>query len=132
MATHPFEDATVRAFVVPAKRDRYAAALGSPKKRKAFLDGLNHCHDFDERYATELPSTADVPSILRSHGAGPTCHVVSDCRDLDAREMPIEDAVREAEASGLGSLLCCVPGRLAYYVGEAGEQRLLLRRAEAV
>jgi hypothetical protein len=128
MATDPIEDATVRAFIVPAKRDRYATLLANSKKRAAFLDGLNHCHDFDARYATALPSTTDVPALLRSHGAAATCRVISDYRKIDGREMLIEDAVREAEGSGLGSLLCCVAGQLAYYVGESGEQRLLLRR----
>jgi hypothetical protein len=128
MATDPIEDATVRAFIVPAKRERYATLLGNAKRRSSFLDGLNHCHDFDSRYATVLPSTADVPELLRSHGAAETCRVISDCRDIDGQVMRIEDAVREAEASGMGTLLCCVPGRLAYYLGESGEQRLLLRR----
>jgi hypothetical protein len=52
----------------------------------------------------------------------------NNARRTAAGEMPIEDAVREAEGSGLGSLLCCIPSQLAYYVGESGEQRLLLRR----
>ena len=46
--------------------------------------------------------------------------------------MALDDAIRQADGSGFGSLLCCVPGRLAYYVGEAGEQRLLLRRNAVV
>src|SRR4051812_29884436 len=121
MATDPLEDATVRGFIVPAKRDRYATLLGNAKKRGRILDGLNHCHDFDPRYATALPSTADVPALLRAHGATAACQVISDCREIDGRTMPIEDAVREAEASGSGSLLCCVPGQLGYYVGESGE-----------
>jgi hypothetical protein len=128
MATDPLEDVTIRAFIVPSKRDRYATLLGNPRKRAAFLDGLNHCHDFDPRYVTPLPSTADVAALLRSHGAAASCRIISDCAEIDGRDMPIDDAVREAEASGSGSLLCCVPGRLAYYVGESGEQRLLLRR----
>jgi hypothetical protein len=95
MATDPIEDATVRAFIVPAKRDRYATLLGNAKKRTAFLDGLNHCHDFDTRYATALPSTADVPALLRSHGAPAICRVISDFRKIDGQEMLIEDAVVE-------------------------------------
>ena len=128
MAIDATEDATVRAFIVPSKRDRYATLLGNPRKRASFLDGLNHCRDFDAKYATALASTADVPALLRSHGASETCRVISDYREIDGREMPIDDAVRQAEASGMGTLLCCVPGRLAYYVGEFGEHRLLLRR----
>ena len=42
MATYPIEDATVRAFVVPAKRDRYATLLGNPKKRATILDRFNN------------------------------------------------------------------------------------------
>jgi hypothetical protein len=128
MATDPIEDATVRAFIVAAKRDRYATLLGNARRRAAFLDGLNHCHDFDSRYATAPPSTANVPALLRSHAAPATCRVISDYRKIDGREMSIEEAIREAEASGFGSLLCWVPGQMAYYVGESGEQRRLLRR----
>ena len=130
MPTDPVEGATVRAFIVPAKRERYAMMLGRAKRRAAFLNCLNHCHDFDPRYATALPSTADVSRLLRSHGAPATCRVISDFRAIDGREMPLEDALREAEASRCGSLLCCVAGRLAFYIGEDGEQRLLLRRRE--
>ena len=122
------EDATVRAFIVPAKRDRYAALLANPAKRAKILDLLNHCRDFDARYATALASTTDIPALLRSRGAAQTCHVISDFREIDGREMPLDDAVAGADESGLGTLLCCVPGRLAYYVGERGEQRLLLMR----
>jgi hypothetical protein len=34
MALHPTEEATLRAFVVPAKRDRLLALFGSAKRRK--------------------------------------------------------------------------------------------------
>ena len=71
MATHAAEDATVRAFIVPGKRGRYASFLGNPKQRGAILDGLNHCRDFDARFATALPPSADVPKLLRSYGAAP-------------------------------------------------------------
>ena len=128
MAHDPVELAIIRAFILPAKRDRYAALLGNAKRRGPFLDGLNHCHDFDSRYATELPSSANIVGILRSHGAAKTCHVISDNREIDRREMLIEDAIANAEASGSGTLLSCIPGQLACYLGESGEQRLLLRR----
>ena len=128
MPTHPTEEATVRAFIIPTKRERYAAMLGNPGTRAKFFrrGGLDHCHDFDPRYATALPSKANVPELLRSHGAPATCHVISSNSGIDGREMSIEDALGEAQGSG--TLLCCVPGRLACDEGEDGEQRLLLRR----
>lgn len=42
--------------------------------------------------------------------------------------MALQKAIDETEAR-MGTLIGCVPGRLAYYYGEAGEQRLLLERA---
>jgi hypothetical protein len=72
MTIHPDEEATIRAFIVPNKRDRYVSLLSSEKRRPKFLDCLNHCHDIDQRYATALPSSADVPSLLRNHGAPDT------------------------------------------------------------
>jgi hypothetical protein len=126
MPTHPIEDATVRAFIIPARRDRYASLLGNPKKRREVLDRLNHCHDFDPRYATAVPSSADVAKLLRSCGAPPTCHVISDHKPIDGQEMQLDEAVLDGAWSG--TLLCCIPGRLAYYMGEGGEQRILLRR----
>jgi hypothetical protein len=128
MAIQPVEDATVRAFIVLARRDRYLSLLANPKRRSAILGKLAHCHDFDERYATPLPSNADVPGVLRSHGAPATCHVISEAALIDGREMEIEEAIEKAAAANAGALLCCVPGRLAFYLGESGEQRSLLRR----
>jgi len=122
------EDATVRAFIIAARRDRYLLFLGDPKKRAKIRGRLHHCHDFDARYATAFPSTVDIPKLLRSHGAGATCHVISGSRGIDGQEMPIEEAVAETDSADSGSLLCCVPGRLAFYIGESGEQRLLLWR----
>jgi hypothetical protein len=47
---------------------------------------------------------------------------------LDARELPLAEAVTETELGGWGTLISCVPGRLAYYYDESGDQRLLLER----
>src|SRR5262245_36159220 len=48
---HPAEEATLRTFVVSAKRDRWLALFGSPKRRKQARDALNHFADWDARYA---------------------------------------------------------------------------------
>jgi hypothetical protein len=126
MAIHPDEEATVRAFIVPSKRNRYLSLLANGKRRPKFLDRLNHCHDIDHRYATELSTPADIPALLRSHGAPDDCHVISDYREIDGRKMPLDDALNEAETIGWGTIICCLPGRLAYYLDEAGSKRRLL------
>ena len=117
------EEALVDAFIVPAKRERYKALLASRRRRAKLLDGLNHCRDLDPRYATEIASSTDVVALLRSRGAPETCHLISDAKALDGKQMALREAIDE------GTLIGCVPGRLALYYGEAGERRLLLERA---
>lgn len=123
------EEALVDAFIVPAKRERYKGLLAHRKRRAKLLDGLIHCSAFDARYASETSSGTDVVALLRSRGAPESCHVVSDVAELDGKKMPLQEAIGETEAHMRGTLIGCVPGLLAYYYGEAGEQRLLLQRA---
>lgn len=122
----------VRAFVAPHRRSRWLASLGSAKRRRLFLDCLNHCTDLDPRYARPVPSNVDLVALLRSEGAPATCYVVSDVAAIDGREMPLAEAVAAAEAGGWGTIISCVPGRLGCYIDEAGTtRRLLLVRAAA-
>jgi hypothetical protein len=73
-----------------------------------------------------------VVSVLQSLGAGITCYVTSDLSHLDGREMHLAEAVDQAERGGFGTLITCIPGRLAYYHDEAGSRRrLVLKRADA-
>jgi len=125
---HPHEEATVRAFIAPPRRTRWLEFLASAKRRGRFLDRLNHCWDIDERYATPLPLNSDVVAVLKAHGAPANCYVMSSIAALDARELPLAEAVTETELGGWGTLISCVPGRLAYYYDESGDQRLLLER----
>ena len=132
MAISPVDEATIRAFIVPPKRDRYLSLLSNVKRRAKFLDCLNHCRDIDQRYLSEVPSSADAISLLRDRGAPDVCRVISDCRDIDGREMALAEAVEQAETAGWGTILCCIPCRLAYYLDEAGSKRrqLLVRSGE--
>ena len=127
------EEVIVRAFIAPHRRSRWLSSLGSAKRRGRFLDCLNHCADFDPRYARPLSSSADVVVLLRSQGAPTTCYVISATASLDGREMLLAEAVAEAEQAGWGTLMSCIPGRLACYIDESGtKRRLLLVRDEAV
>lgn len=122
------EEALVDAFIIPAKRARYKAFLADSKKRSKLLNGLNHLGDLDPRFATEISAKADVVALLRARGAPEECHIVSDIRELDGKEMPLEEAIEEVVAGEADTLIACVDGRLAYYYGEQGEQRVLLER----
>ena len=125
---HPHEEATIRAFIVRSRRPRWLESLASAERRPKFLDGLNHCRDLDERYACPLASSAEVLAMLTARGAPKTCYVLSDSAELDGKELPLAEALAEAEVHGWGTIVCCLPGRLAYYFDECGERRLLLER----
>lgn len=124
---HPHEEAFVRAFIAPARRSRWLEFLAS-QRRPAFLDRLNHCRDFDPRYVAPLASGVSVASLLKARGAPDTCYVLSANCELDGREMPLVEALNAAEVGGWGTIVSCVPGRLAYFHDECGERRLVLER----
>jgi hypothetical protein len=92
------EPATIRAFVVPDKQERFISFLTKPQTRKKFIKDLNHFRWFDQRFAVPVlwkidPSLAlleghlhgikNIYRLLQSKGAGKTCWVMSENKDLD-------------------------------------------------
>jgi hypothetical protein len=130
MALHPAEEATIRAFVTSARRDRLVALLANPKRRRKALNSLDHFHDWDPRWVQALASGAHAVRILRAAGAPDSCHVISGDEGLDGRDMPLADAVAAADAYDFASILSCVPGELALFFDESAAPRpvAVLRR----
>jgi hypothetical protein len=121
------EEATVNAFFSRAKRERFLTLLRNPKRRDKALNALNHFSGFDERFITSLGTKHDdLAGVLRARGAADACYVISDLGHIDARVMRLEDAIDETVIGGFGSILCCIPGELALFIGEAGTGAYLL------
>ena len=123
------EEAIIRTFITPARRTRWLESLASAKRRPAMLDRLNHCQDLDERYATLLPSNTDLVGLLRSRGAPNMCYVLSCTDGIDGSVLPLDEAVSATTSGGWGTIISCIPARLAYYYDECGARRMLLERA---
>lgn len=130
MALHPAEEPTLRAFVIAAKRDRLVSLFGSTKRRRQACDTLNHFDGWDERFAQRLDSAADVLAVLRKAGAPSECHVISNSSEFDGRDMPLNEAVSACEGYPFASVLCCIPGQLAFFFDEVAAPRIrvLLRQ----
>ena len=128
---HPDEEATIHAFVVKEKKQRYIEMLASPDKRGWFLDVLNHCRDFDERFIKKVRMDVGVIDELRQRGAPNKCRVISDIKGIDGADLPLAAALPLVEEGGWGTILCCLPGRLAYYHDEWGSRRWVLERKPA-
>src|SRR5690349_2267719 len=62
------EDSIISAFIASHRKTRWRSELGTKKRRRQFLDALNHCQDLDDRYVTLLPSNADVEALLVERG----------------------------------------------------------------
>lgn len=122
---HATEEATVRAFFSWKTRERFVLLLRHPKRRGKALNALNHFDEFDERFVTRLHSTShgDVAVALHARGAPDACYSISDVPSLDARVLPLDDAIADTTSGGFASLLCCIPGQLACFIGEAGTRR---------
>jgi hypothetical protein len=126
------EESLIKAFIVPQKRDRWLSLIGSPKRRRTFLEALYHFRDLDERFAARVPVGSDTPSgianALCDLGAGATCWAISTDEELDGREVPLDAALAAIHGLGEGTFLSCVPGQLAYFEGEDAKDRWILRR----
>ncbi len=122
------EEQTIKAFMLKEKRDRYLSFLSDKKRRKEVLDRLNHCKDFDERFIQWLPSNADIVNILLQAGSPSEVYVISDS-EIDGKVMALSEAIHETSMTGSGTIVSCIPGKLAYYYDEVGERRGILKRS---
>ena len=128
-------EAAIRAFAAPDRAARYLALLGSKKGRTKLRADLAHAFYLDPRYAIRVPGAEATPSAiaakLRSFGAPESCHCLSEDAQLDGRELPLEQALAATVGRGMGTLISCVAGALAYYEAEDANERYVLRRAAA-
>jgi hypothetical protein len=120
------EEQLIRIFVDKEARERYSMLLGNPKRRAKILDSLNHSPRFEPGCFHVLPSTTDVPALLRRLGSPEEVYLISDVRRLDGKMMPLDEAVDEVDYGHSGTVISCIPGKLAYYYGEDGQPRAVL------
>jgi hypothetical protein len=59
-------------------------------------------------------------------GAGQKVWIISELASLDGQELGIEEALSQVRGREIGSVLSCLPGKLAYFEDEE-KQRLLER-----
>jgi hypothetical protein len=126
----------VQTFVISTKRARYADFLSSPKRRSKFLQQLYHFADFDPAVEVQLDRPNDSPDglvkELRRRGAADDCYVISVDKNLDGKIQALEAVIHEVYGLAEGTIVCCVPGKLAYYEGEAPKNHHILHRRSSV
>ena len=120
----------IAAFLVRPRRPRCIEFLANPRKRRKFLDSLYHFADFDPRVVVPLPhsahTTAGVLRELRARGAGRTCTVVSVHEELDGKTLDLAETLDRVVADRDGTIVVCIPDRLAWFEGEPPSYRFIL------
>jgi hypothetical protein len=126
------ESAFVSAFVVPERRGRYVGLLRNRRGRDKFRGELAHFRHFDPRFIASIPAHQQSPraieALLRRLGATERCFVFSESGEFDG-ESDLGSALDKVVGQGLGTVLSCLPGVLAYYEGEEPGERFVLRRS---
>jgi hypothetical protein len=124
------EHSLIAAFVKRAKRDRYREILSNPRLRHKFTNQLAHFTDFDPRYRLSIPShklSVDniARELLKRHSPS-FVFAISEDPALDQKELPLVEALKQIVGRGMGTILSCIPGRLAFV--ETEDERFILER----
>jgi hypothetical protein len=120
--------ARIRAELTPTKSRK-----ASRDHRRKFLGSLDGHMPFDPRYETVLSFEEQsdrtgnaVLAELVARGAPTECYVIAADSRYDGRTMQLDEAIHRVRE---GSILLCIPGRLAYHRCEyANESRIVERR----
>jgi hypothetical protein len=127
-AEQNIEEAFVRSFVVPDKRQRYIELLANPKRRRKILDHLNHQFDYDSKYENHVPhdDCQQVVNMLKNRGAAEYCHVIADGHELDGSDVTLEIALESLWLHSFAYIIICDPKHLAYFQAETPSRPVLL------
>lgn len=120
----------IQSFVDVDRRKRWAEALVNKRKRNLFLIRLADSRDFIKIHMHPInPSPRTYKELLVQLKILKTqelCHIISQYSALDGCKLELQEAIRRVFGIGLGSIVSCVPGKLAYFEGEMPKDRWLL------
>ena len=124
------EQSLIAAFVKRSKRDRYREMLATPRLRHKFIHQLAHFADFDSKYRLPIPSNKlfvenSAVELLKRRSPN-VVFAISEDPSLDQKELPLVEALQQIVGRGMGTILSCVPGRLAFV--ETEDERFILER----
>ncbi|MBA3537696.1 MAG: hypothetical protein H0T84_13990 [Tatlockia sp.] len=126
-----FEFNFIKGLLGKSTRKRWRALFTSQNGRKRFLKKLYHDYMFDDKYTIELtPSNLmpdDIYDLLQNYGAPDTCYIIANNVDMDTKTLNLRECLHYIQGNfSEGWILCCVPGSLLYYIGEAPYNRFIV------
>lgn len=135
-ATVKEHEQALAAFVVESKQERVSLLLQSARGRAKFIQQLPHFMDWNPAWMLPIRpgqgNALDIAHILNQEGAPEDACVFSIERSLDGRMLPLNRALESIVGSSSGTVVSCIPGRLAYFEGEARGDRCILHQPRGV
>lgn len=120
----------IAAFVKRSKRDRYREILSNSRLRHKFTTQLAHFKDFDPKYrlpiAGERLFVDNTTRELQKRRSPEFVFAISEDPALDQKELPLREALQRVVGRGIGTVLSCIPGCLAFV--ETEDERFILER----
>jgi hypothetical protein len=124
----------IAAFVNRNKRDRYREFVSNPRLRHKFTNQLAHFSDFDPKYRLSIPSDSlfadNIAYELKKRHSPHIVFAISENPALDQKELPLVNALHQTVGRGMGTVLSCIPGRLAFV--ETEDERFILERHDPI
>jgi hypothetical protein len=124
------EQSLIAAFVRGSERERYRDIVSDPRMRHRFTDQLAHFTDFDPKYRLSIPSNKlfvdKAARELQKRNSPTVVFAISEDPRLDQKEFPLVEALTQIVGRGMGAVLSCIPGRLAFV--ETEDERFILER----
>ena len=126
-------ESIISAFFKPERAARYMALLSTRGGRSKLRAKLAHLTDLDPRYTHPVAGADATPAglerLLKAEGAPDLCYCLSENPELDDRDLSLGDALSQVVGYGMGTIVSCLPARLAYFEGEGSRERYVLKRA---
>ena len=120
----------IASFMKRGKRDRYREMFSNPRLRPRLLAMLPHFKDFDPRYRLPIPSNKlfvrNIAIELQKRHSPSIVFAISEDPALDRKDLPLVEALEQVVGRGMGTVLSCIPGHLAFI--ETEDERFILER----
>lgn len=119
----------VEKFVLPDRRDRWFLMLSEHHTRQKILHRLAGPIDLDGGYVRKLFGTdcRDIAQVIcGAQRVLGDCYLMSEAPTFDRLYLPLDEALTRVVGCGLGTVVSCIPGELAFYESEQGGRYLLI------
>lgn len=104
--------------------------VSDARLRHGFTSRLPHFKDFDPKYRLPIPSSKlfveNLARELDKRHSTRIVYVISEDPALDGKELPLTEALKGIVGRGMGAVVSCIPGRLAFV--ETEDERFILER----